>query len=200
MRMIWLSALLMLAAPAQAAGGEGEGAGERARAAVIANCRIPADRLAVERWTDPAMTVLVIKGAGPLSDEQIDCYASTLAGGDIGPVLEDAALSRRYEELAERDALVQARGFLQELGLLEGVPRQERNEPLDAYARRLEAYCGAPVGSVLRVEDGWISLAHTEDEPPSPSEDPQTWLCAFHAAVVAGYNPLHVRPVSVPSD
>jgi hypothetical protein len=192
--MIWLSVLLLLAAPTQSVAGPS--AGERARATVITRCRIAPDRLAVEQWPGAAGVVLAIKGSAPLSDEQLDCYASALAGGDVSPALDDAALSRRYREVADRQSLQLARGFLQHLGMLDGLPRREQGEALERYARRLEAYCAAPVGSVLRVETGWITLADMDAEP-SPSEDPTAWLCAFNAAVVAGYNPLYAPPVPV---
>jgi hypothetical protein len=173
------------------------GPGERARVAVIAGCRIEAGRLAVEHWQDPPITVLALKGAAPLSDAQLDCYANALTDGDVGPAIEDERLSLRYDRLAERAWVSGARAFLRDLGLLGRLPRQRRHEPLDLYARRLEALCGAPSGSVLRVEDGRIALASPEARPPE-SEDPRPWLCALYAAVAVGHNPMLIPLIPTP--
>lgn len=196
--MILALALLLLAVQAPAAADPA--AGERVRLTVAANCGIDAGRLAVERLAGGTGTsALVLKGVGPLSDTQLRCYGDALTDSDLYPAIEDEALSRRYSRLVADDLLEHARLFLRDMGRLDDLPGRRRDEPLDFYARRLEAFCGAPVGNVLRVENGHLTLAHPDAEP-RPSEDPRAWLCAFNAAVVAGYNPLLPPPTPVPSE
>lgn len=167
-------------------------AGERARLRVAVNCRIEADRLAIER-TEPDLAGLVLNGDGPLSDGQLLCYGDALAGSDLYPSIGNEALSRRYDRLVRQAGHANARRFLRQLGLLSRAPRRLRGEPLEQFARRLERYCGVPRRSVLRAEGGRIMLAEATEAQAS-RENPRNWLCTYYAAVMAGYDPLTPQP------
>lgn len=188
-------ALLLLAV--QAPPTADPAAAERVRLMVAVNCRINAERLTVEPPDSAGTVILRLGGDGPLSDAQLHCYGNALTAGGPYPSIDNHEIERRYIRLVDRDTLQRARQSLRDMHLLGRLPRRLWNEPLGAFAGRLERLCGARPGSVLGIENGRITLAEVGEEAPS-SEENQAWLCAVHAAMVRGYNPIVPRPVEPP--
>ncbi|MEZ0242107.1 MAG: hypothetical protein ACAH11_01945 [Sphingomonas sp.] len=182
-------ALLLLASPDP----------EAVRQAIIARCGIAPGRIAVEPQGDPPEGMIVIKGSAPLKDRQIGCFGTVLAEtGGIGFSIDDDAIGERYEVLRKREMLAGARGYLRWRGLLRRVPvYRPQRESLAMFAHRLERLCGAPPGSVLRVEEGMIRLQdHVFAEGADP--DFERTMCVFNASIVAGFDPLTIPLVPVP--
>jgi hypothetical protein len=166
------------------------------RRAIIARCAIPADRLAVEHW-DNSGDVLVVEGAAPLSNRQLDCLGKTLIAPEMVTAetlvpfsFEDQALGRRYTTRSSRSSL-SARGQLARLPVF-----KPGRDTLAGFARRLERFCKAEPGMLvveednIRIRDGAFE---TVDNTPPKFDDPL--LCAVDALGASGFDAFGRMPI-----
>ena|SRR3569623_2064948 len=189
-----VAAVLFLSGLVPEPSAEKRAAAERARAAVIAACHIPADRLAIEQDPGSVLFSVALKGSAPLSDKQLDCFATKLAAAsdNVALSIEDERVGARYDRLSRRSMVVTARSVLRRQGLLARLPRfDRRRETLAAFAIRLERLCRAAPHSVLRVRDGHLALRHKA--PPGDRT-----FCTVNAGIASGHNPLFVPMIPLP--
>lgn len=163
---------------------------ETVRQAIIAKCGIGADRLAVERVSEPPEDWVMVKGAAPLSDAQLDCFGQTLAGMEMVPfAFDDEALGKRYSRVSGRSGLAA-------MGLLNRLPVfNPKRDTLRSFAHRLERLCGARRGSLLVVQGENIAVregAFDGDYDPS-THDPA--LCVVAALGASGFEPFGYVPL-----
>ena len=180
--MLMLALTLLVAADAEAV-----------RQALIAKCEVAADRVVIDQWNDSPEKVVVIKGAAPLSDAQLDCIGQTTAElyvAESDYVLfsfEDGAIGKRYN-------LVSSRSSLASMGLLNRLPVFDpKRDTLRGFANRLELLCGARRASLLQIEGDNIRVrAGAFDGPPSARKDPI--MCLVPALGASGFAPFGIVP------
>lgn len=197
-----LVAALLLSAPSPAL----HKAAERARAAIVAACHIPADRLAIEQDEGSSLYSVALKGSEPPTDAQLLCFGATIAprGDKVAFSFEDERLSARYSALAQREALASARAartgaraILRRQGLLGRLPAfDRRRETLAAFAIRLERLCSAAPRTVLRARGGYLSLRPRVLHSRGRRADRE--FCVINAGIAAGHDPLYVPFIAPP--
>lgn len=172
---------------------------EGRRVAMVAECHIPAERLALEKL-DPIPPdnmiayIVIVKGHAPLSDAQIRCYTRQLTDS-VWPSFENSELGERYTELARADTLANARKALAELGLLHRLPVHDPSrETLAAFAVRLERLCRARPRSLLVAVDGNIQLVEGWFKRHAPG-DFERITCAMNAVPAAGFEVYGAVPL-----
>jgi hypothetical protein len=106
--------------------------------------------------------VVIHPQASDLSEEQVGCLANTPGLDSVTIAFDDQEDEALYRQrFAQRPDVVAAqvegirrqRQWLADQGLLAGLPRYDRTQPLSGYIAAIERHCRAEPGSVLVADD-----------------------------------------------
>lgn len=147
--------------------------------------------VAIEYDEDMQSELLIAAGAASATDEQLAC-ADEAAGYYY--LLLPPDIQRRYHALRgarwSAQALIEARAWLGERGLLERVPKYEAGVTDDAsFTRQLEELCGPRAKGAFQSEHGFHTLSPDWLHENSGAFEgyPEVLACLMHATQVAGY-------------
>ncbi|MEO5938118.1 MAG: hypothetical protein ABIQ43_03815 [Sphingomonas sp.] len=128
----------------------------------LRGCGIDEKRALVEYRDDLQDRETGVAGSEPVSDEQIGCLAIAAATRGYHIEFADPSLNRRfaavYEPKMREAGRIVARQELAKRGLLETAPQFEAGQPLAVFANRVEEFCGAKSGGLLKSRGTTLTI------------------------------------------